>query len=681
MTKMILAGNFPKDEILLQISQQKLFFTDLLMYQLIEPKRGGIYVRKLDPKLQDADVETAVNVADVIIGIGDIGKLTKEKIKEKEFQRIEDRGSLDLSPVPYIIVEYGPEWLPDVLGMIGTLSLLNYNFRLTSQDASLDSILSLTKFRDHDAKMEIRLICRDGCTSKIKDIRNMCVRFLQNHLSYPEYCAQQIHSYQSEWKKNIHMLKKGSVIFLSCSRTTKILSDIQKDIISAFDNGRISELLTIPRQEVEEVVGILNHDTLEGKHFEALMDSGQAVIANKNDMIISFLGSRRCNMKCKYCFSDHTCEAKATMPNKIALEIVEMLTCGKENLNLHIDNNLGGEPLLDFTAVMARHNAAIALHKASGINTSFGLLTNGTLLRSDHIDWLKDHLPYIGFSLDGDKATHDKIRKDVNGEPTYERTVSGIKLLQMADWPVETGVSAVISKYNMDITELQSHFREELNIPNIVMKPVRAEERSDFSLTYDDLDDLKKGYGTFFRYLLDEGRKGNLKPLFTMLQPLDYAARFLIRVLLADRVIVKRCGSGEHIFSVNDDGSLYACDSFNGVEDMEIGNVEEGMHNHPDYNVPFVNDENPSFGCNRCWARYLCGGVCQYVQYLNKYEYNNVIKMECGLAMFLIESSICFWQEAKETWGEESMAKVKERIREIGITEYLDKNSFVYAPC
>ena len=190
---------------------------------------------------------------------------------------------------------------------------------------------------------------------------------------------------------------------------------------------------------------------------------------------------------------------------------------------------------------------------------------------------------------------------------------------------------------------------------------------------------VKMEYKEFFKEIDEEGKKGNLQPLFTMLQPLDYAGRFFIRTFLADRIVVKRCGAGEHIFSVADDGRVYPCDSFNGVECKEIANLQVGIHNRHGFEVPYVTEDN--FGCRDCWARYLCGGVCQYVQHLNNYMTNEATKIECELAKFLIGYAVEFWKNARETWQEEDLQKVETHIYEIGFEKMKTKDAFIYAPC
>ena len=355
-----------------------------------------------------------------------------------------------------------------------------------------------------------------------------------------------------------------------------------------------------------------------------------------------------------------------------------MLTYGRDNLNVHVDNCLGGEPTLEFADVAMRHENAIAWHKTSGIPASFGILTNGTLMNKDFLEWLRSHVPYVGFSLDGDRDTNNKLRSDSEGRPSYDRTLHGIRMLQRANWPVETGISSVITKYNLDIKSLRKFFIEKLHINNIIMKPVRAAQEADFALTYKDLPLLTESYGLLLAWMFDEAENKNLTPLFSALQPLDYLGRFLLRVYRSDRLYVKRCGASEHIFSINNRGEIYPCDSFNGV--VEIGNLSEGLHNSNNFHVPFVNEENPVFGCSECSCRFLCGGICSYVKHLNNNIHNEVTRMECELARFLITESVIFWHEAIQRWSEDILSKVSERINAVGFTP-VRHGSLVYAPC
>ena len=683
MKKTTLIGKVENNEMLLPLLAEKNLLRDQMLYQVTEVKRGGICARNMDAKLKDADPGQAVGCAEVLLTAGPLNDRIKTLIGDREAVSFEAYAKCHSvsTDCPAIEIAVSREWFSDVLGVMRRLAETGYKIYLEGKQPQLDQILSLTKLRGADAEAKIILSIQDDSDfTSVQLLEKEILDFLRKTVPMQAYFNQFTKNYINRWKYNLHVLSDGSV-FLSCSRTVRPLTKTQCQLLEMSDLNQAVMPEDLTREELETLTALCMQEENKSEYFKAIISTGLARIENYDDMIVSFVGSHRCNMKCKYCFSDHTHEALSAMNEDDMLEITDLLTSGRPNLNLHVDNNLAGEPLEDEKAVKKRHNALIAYHKIRGIVASFGLLTNGTLLKPEHLSWLRYHMPYLGFSLDGDRKTHDRIRQDAGGNPTYDRAVRGIKMVQEADWPVETGVSTVISRYNLDISSLQAHIREDLLVPNIVMKPVRASADSDFALNYGDLEQLQAGYRDFFSFLLNQGRQGDLKPLFTMLQPLDYAGRFLLRVFMADRVIVKRCGSGEHIFSVADNGKIYPCDSFNGIEGMEIASLEEGMHNRPGYRVPFVTDDQDKFGCGSCWARYLCGGICQYVQYLNHYEYNDVLKFECGLSRFLIELSILFWEEAHRTWDKGLLVSVEQRMHSIGFRPMRDKDAFVYAPC
>lgn len=681
----------------LQLLAEKRMLKNTAAYQLVELPGKKILARRLESRLREVSAQEALDHADEILVLEEMGDAMRDCLGNRSFltltqyaQGQKESWLQEHYASRTIPVRFSWEWLADVLQVLCEVAQAGYSFYLSSTDPELEEILSLTAFRDSASLVGISLIPGADSRFSREKIRGELIGFCRKYEPKALYLADLLlHYHQDNWEKNIHLLpdrektarrQESRKVYLTCSRQIRTLTKEELGVWEALKDCDMNQLCQYSRDTLERFAAMCAYEEGQNQRVEGLLHSGLAQIANYDDVIVSFLGSRRCNLKCKYCFSDHRFQALSTMTDNEMVLITDMLTADRKDLNLHVDNNLGGEPLLDFQAVKDRHNTMVAYHKTRGIKASFGLLTNGTLLGEGHLDWLRTHLPYVGFSVDGDPKTHDKIRRDAGDFATYERVARGIRLLQESKWPVDTGVSAVISKYNMDILGMQKSLRDDLSVSNIVMKPVRAASESDFALNYDCLDSLKEGYRAFFTYLLEEGKKGNLIPLYTMLQPLDYAARFLLRVFFGDRYIVKRCGSGEHIFSVADDGKVYPCDSFNGVEGYEIANMTEGIHNRPGYQVPMVMDENPAFGCKDCFARYLCGGICQYVQYLNHHRHNDVTRMECELARFLAEEAILFWDTARSVWTREQMAQVRERIQTIGFTPAED-GAFFYAPC
>lgn len=434
-----------------------------------------------------------------------------------------------------------------------------------------------------------------------------------------------------------------------------------------------------PRWCWEWFYKICYYEAQKENEYNLQLSSPFLKICNLPDTIVSFLGSRRCNLRCKYCFSDHEKEKHEPLSD---IDIVNTLEFCRELSSaetVHVDNGLGGEPSLEFSAIQHTHTLLQNYHTDHQQYASFGLLTNGTNMTKEQLVWVREHIPYLGFSLDGDQETNDRIRVYPDGKGTYTDAVQLIRYVQENHWPVPIGVSCVLTANNLNLTKLFRHIYEELDVHFVTIKPVRASASAPFALTVENLPALEESYRHFLRYLLQKAESGDLGPLFAILHPIDYLGRFLARTGLEDRVIVKRCGAGEHIFSVDNGHRVYACDSFNGEEAAYIGSWETGRTGM--FQVPFVG-QAPGLPCGDCWARYSCGGVCPYVRHLSNGKITDVVRFECQFAQSLIRESLLFWDKAKKRLPKTKVEAIYRHMDEMGFSKFKQhRDHFFYAPC
>jgi heme d1 biosynthesis radical SAM protein NirJ len=129
---------------------------------------------------------------------------------------------------------------------------------------------------------------------------------------------------------------------------------------------------------------------------------------------------RRCNLTCKHCYSISgdvdfpgelsTAEVFAVMDDLVAFGVPVLILSG-------------GEPLLrpDIFAIAARA-------KAQGFYV--GLSTNGTLIEGTMVPRMRAaSFDYVGISLDGLGATHDRFRRRIGA---FEASLKGLRLAQSA---------------------------------------------------------------------------------------------------------------------------------------------------------------------------------------------------------------------------------------------------------
>ncbi len=125
---------------------------------------------------------------------------------------------------------------------------------------------------------------------------------------------------------------------------------------------------------------------------------------------------RRCNLTCKHCYS---ISADTNFPGELSYEQVCTVMDDLKGFRVPVLILSGGEPLLrpDIYDIAKRA-------KAKGFYV--GLSSNGTLIDENNIDKIAEcDFNYVGVSLDGLGATHDKFRR-LDG--AFDASLKGIRL-------------------------------------------------------------------------------------------------------------------------------------------------------------------------------------------------------------------------------------------------------------
>ena len=125
---------------------------------------------------------------------------------------------------------------------------------------------------------------------------------------------------------------------------------------------------------------------------------------------------RRCNLTCKHCYS---ISADTNFPGELSTDQVYAVMDDLKAFRVPVLILSGGEPLLrpDIFDIAKRA-------KAKGFYV--GLSSNGTLITEENIGRIAEcDFNYVGVSLDGLGATHDKFRR-LGG--AFEASLKGIRL-------------------------------------------------------------------------------------------------------------------------------------------------------------------------------------------------------------------------------------------------------------
>ncbi len=125
---------------------------------------------------------------------------------------------------------------------------------------------------------------------------------------------------------------------------------------------------------------------------------------------------RRCNLTCQHCYS---ISADRDFPGELSTSEVFAVMNDLKAFGVPVLILSGGEPLL-------RPDILEISRRAKAMGFYVGLSTNGTLIDEDNIDRIAAvGYDYVGISIDGLRATHDRFRRR---EGAFDASMRGIRL-------------------------------------------------------------------------------------------------------------------------------------------------------------------------------------------------------------------------------------------------------------
>jgi len=143
---------------------------------------------------------------------------------------------------------------------------------------------------------------------------------------------------------------------------------------------------------------------------------------------------RRCNLTCKHCYS---ISADKDFPGELSTEEVFGVMDDLKRFRVPVLILSGGEPLL-------RPDIYDVARRAKEMGFYVGLSTNGTLIDESNISQIAAiGFDYVGVSLDGIAATHDKFRR-MDG--AFDKSMHGIRLCKARG--IKVGIRFTLTQDN-----------------------------------------------------------------------------------------------------------------------------------------------------------------------------------------------------------------------------------------
>ncbi len=164
-----------------------------------------------------------------------------------------------------------------------------------------------------------------------------------------------------------------------------------------------------------------------GAHFNKL----EEFILNRLEMI-QLEVTERCNLRCAYCvYNPHFTEKRnygtRDMSQETAFKAIDHLARSSRFQKRVALIFYGGEPLLCFPLIKSCVQYARSVMPKKDL--SFSITTNATLITPSIASFFSEEGFGVHVSIDGPEYIHDKYRRDANGVGSFQRTISGLRML------------------------------------------------------------------------------------------------------------------------------------------------------------------------------------------------------------------------------------------------------------
>lgn len=269
--------------------------------------------------------------------------------------------------------------------------------------------------------------------------------------------------------------------------------------------------------------------------------------------------SARCNIHCQYCFYvDKVSELAPSemMSDEVLEAYVREYLKANPSREVHFFFQ-GGEPTL---CGLEFFEKVVKLQQKYGAGRLIcnHLQTNGMLLNSQWMDFLKQHNFLVGLSIDGPELLHDINRVTRGGLPTYKKVEQALCLLR--DSGVEFNTLTVISPSNAAYGAQVFNHLVDLGARYLQFIPLTGGSQSLSA----------QQFAQFMIDVCDEWFKEDKgMSLGINVQMLDQIARFLVGMPVPLCVFRPRCGEQ---LVIEQNGDIYACDHFVS-QHFKMGNI------------------------------------------------------------------------------------------------------------
>ena len=320
---------------------------------------------------------------------------------------------------------------------------------------------------------------------------------------------------------------------------------------------------------------------------------------------LSLAVAQKCNLGCTYCYAQQGefGGAAKNMSRETAIDAVTLLVDGANpgaRVNLAF---LGGEPLANRPVLQEATRRAAERAAQRGVNITFSVTTNGTLLRPADGEFFEEFGFAVTLSLDGPREAHDALRPFKGGRGSYDRILDNVRPLLARQRKMQVAARVTVTPANLMLRQTIDLFLAE-GFHSVGFSPLLSAPTGRGEMQREDLEVMLGG-------MIDCGREyercvrlGKRYAFANMDNAMKEIARGTHRPY--------PCGAGAGYLGVSAEGELAACHRFVGDEAGALGSLAAGLDHQGRAEWLAGRHVHRQEPCRSCWARYLCGGGCHH---------------------------------------------------------------------
>jgi uncharacterized protein len=241
----------------------------------------------------------------------------------------------------------------------------------------------------------------------------------------------------SQFNLRVPLATRGEEFLFNTLTDAQLL--VTSDVAALLDRAAAGEFVGAGLATGEEIEAL---ETLAENGF--LVESRDAdqqaldhflggVKSDTTELNVTLLTTLQCNFACDYCFQgDHGDYNKFAEKMTIATAERAAVWMERELDRVRPERLVltffGGEPLLNLPAMYLVAERMWEATQARAVEMYVNIITNGLLLTADVVDRM---LPFglngVKITLDGDRATHNRMRPLRGGQGTFDRIVENIR--------------------------------------------------------------------------------------------------------------------------------------------------------------------------------------------------------------------------------------------------------------